>query len=152
MSASPRNRDEIVAGLLIAAFGAGVSYVAATSYPLGTARMGAGYMPGLLGAVLAVLGLLVTARAFIAPEGHPIDFRAGARPLLMVLGAVILFSVLVGTLGIVATGALTVLVAAFGSRETRWREATLLAVLVSLCASFVFVKLLGLPFKFWPFP
>ncbi|MBB3770020.1 hypothetical protein FHS55_000606 [Angulomicrobium tetraedrale] len=153
MSATTRNRDEIVGGLLIAALGAGVSYVAATHYPMGTAaRMGTGYMPTLLGAALAVLGLLVTLRSLVAPEGRPIDGRAGARPLALVLGSVILFALLVGSLGVVVTGIITVVVAALGSRDAKWREVVPLAISVSLASSVVFVKLLGLPFKFWPFP
>ena len=153
MPAAPRNRDEIAAALLIAALGAGVSYVAATHYPLGTAaRMGSGYMPALLGAALAVLGLLTALRSLTAPEGRPIDFRTGARPLLLVLGSVVLFALLIGTLGIVVTGIFTVTVAAFGSRDAKWREMLPLAIAVALVSSFAFVKLLGLPFKFWPFP
>lgn len=147
----PSNRDEVAAGLLIAAIGAGAAVIALTQYPLGTAaRMGAGYMPTLLGIALAGLGLLVALQSARAEGGRRIDFRAAARPVGLILGSVVFFALVVGTLGLVVTGALTILGAAAGSRDASLRETAVLATGMALATSLIFVKLLGLPFKLWP--
>lgn len=152
MSSTQRNRDDIAAGLLIAAVGAGAAITALSQNRLGTtANMGSAYMPAVLGALLAVLGLLVAFRALRQGSESPLAVRASLRPLGFVLGAVLLFAFLVSSIGVVLTSAVTIIAAAFGSREARLKETAILAAAVSLGAAFVFVKLLGLPFKLWPF-
>jgi hypothetical protein len=50
---------------------------------------------------------------------------------------------------VIATGVL-VFIAAFGGHEFKWKEVTILYVVLIVFSVLVFVKGLGLPFPLWP--
>jgi hypothetical protein len=111
---------------------------------MGTAtKMGPGYFPTVLGMLLALLGLGLVVRAFIT-TGDPIP-RFAVRPLLFVLGATILFGIVIRGTGIVVSVIALVLISAAASRVVVWRSALALAVGLAGGSAIVFVKLLGLP-------
>jgi hypothetical protein len=64
-----------------------------------TARMGPGYFPRLLGGVLALLGVIITAQALRqeTPDGHEAPFPL--RNVLMTIVAIAAFWILLGTVG-----------------------------------------------------
>ena len=63
------------------------------NYPQGSsARMGPGYFPTALGAILAIFGVVSIGRSFLRP-GEAISAFAW-RPLVLVLGSVVLFALL----------------------------------------------------------
>ena len=137
------------AGLMFAAFGA-VGLYLARDYPVGTAlRMDPGYVPRLLcwgmigiGAIIAGQGLLVGSLAIT---------RWHWRPLLFVLGALIAFRYLVEPGGLLIATFVTVVMAAFGSREVQIRDTLLLAAGLAVGAAGLFIFALGLPMRLWPF-
>ena len=66
-----RNPKDFGAGILYIAFGA-VGYFIALDYGFGQAsRMGPGYFPSVLSALLMVFGLMAVIRSFIKP-GEPL--------------------------------------------------------------------------------
>src|SRR5262245_4133087 len=73
-------------------------------------RMGPALFPTLVGALLAVLGAVITLRAFVV-DGPPVP-RFHARPLLVSLAAIALFGVVLSYLGLVTAIVLLVLVGA----------------------------------------
>ncbi len=146
-------QGEFLSGIAIALLGAGAITIANTEHTLGTAaRMGAGYMPTILGALLVFLGGLIAVRAWLssprrrAPDEVGFTLRA---PLLM-LGAVILFALLVDQWGIIVASLLTVITAAIGSREAKLKETLALATVLAFSVPLLFVQVLGLPLKVWP--
>jgi hypothetical protein len=113
---------------------------------LGTAfRMGPGYFPFVLALILMLLGLVVVIQA-IRTDGEPLGPIAW-RGLLFILPAPILFGLTVRGLGFVPAIFLAALVASFASR----RMSPLMSITISggltLFATLVFVRALGLPFR-----
>ncbi len=157
MALKIQDRKDLNAGLMFIIIGglflliaAGVPGIASLpGYSMGTAvRMGPAYFPTILGGILVALGTIVLFRAF-AVEGPPPP-PTHWRPLLWILGSVILFGLLVGTAGIIIATASVVLVCAFGGHEFYWKEQIIEAVILSLAVVGIFSWGLGLPFKLWP--
>jgi hypothetical protein len=111
-------------------------------------RMGPGLFPTLVGALLALLGLVIVLRAF-AIDGPPVP-RFHVRPIVITLIAMALFGVALARLGLVGAVAALVLVAALASNESRPLETVGLAVALIGFSVGVFVWLLGLPIPLWP--
>ena len=113
-----------------------------TQYSMGNMhRMGPALFPTLVGALLAGLGLIITARSF-AIDGPPVP-RLQARPILISIVAIALFGVVLAHFGLVA-------VAAVASSESKPLEvAGLIVVLIAFSVG-VFAWLLGLPIPLWP--
>jgi len=144
--ASPR---DFWAGVLFGGFGLFMSIYAAMHYPLGTAvRMGPGYFPTWIGAMVALLGLLEMVRS-LRVEGPALS-RLRLRPTLFILGASVAYGFLLRPLGLVLATFLIVVASAAGGHEFRWRESLLLAAALAIFSVAVFVYGLGLPFPLWP--
>jgi hypothetical protein len=143
-----RNSKDFYSGLIFILFGLFV-VVVARSYPMGTAlRMGPGYFPTLLGAILALLGLVIAVRGlWISGE---VLKRGAFRPLLLVLGAVLAFAFLIESLGLVLATLVLVVTSSLAGEEFRLHEVAVLCLALTALAVGLFVYGLGLPFKVWP--
>lgn len=136
------------AGLMFIAFG--VAFVViAQNYQMGTSvRMGPAYFPTMLGGLLAILGVAIFAKSFVA-SGSPVP-RFYFKPLILIVAATVLFGLLLKPLGLVLSLAVLVGVGAFGGLDFRWKEVAILIVVLAIFSVFVFVKGLGLPLPVWP--
>jgi hypothetical protein len=135
-------------GLMFLAFAA-ASLVAAYGYSMGRGgRMGPGYFPTLLGAVLALLGVILVVRS-LALHGEAVQ-RIQWRPLVVLTACVILFGATIQPLGLVIALSATTFVSAFAGRDARLTEAALLSVGLTLLAVLIFVVALRLPLPIWP--
>jgi Tripartite tricarboxylate transporter TctB family len=143
-----RSPRDFWAGLLFIAIAAAFM-VFASQYRFGEAhRMGPGYFPIMVGALLAALGAIVAARSF-AFDGPPVA-RFNPRPLLVTLVAVVLFGVTLDKLGFAAAIAVLVIVSAYADRNVRLLHSIGLAALLIGFSIAAFVWLLGLPIQVWP--
>ena len=139
-----RNPRDFWAGAIYLALAIVVIWIG-RNYQQGTsARMGPGYFPTALGAMLALFGLVSIGRSFIRP-GEAISAFAW-RPLVLVLGSVVLFGLLLPTAGVIVALTCLIVVGALASRNTRL-DVTSIAVLIGIVAFcvIVFVKGLGVP-------
>ena len=144
-----RNPTDFLTGLLFGGFGLFVSLYAATHYSIGSAiRMGPGYFPACIGALVALLGLALLVSS-LRVEGPPLP-RLPLRPVLLVLAGSVAFGYLLKPFGLVLSTVALVLVSAAGGHEFRWREVLALAAGLAVFAVAVFVYGLGLPFPLWP--
>ena len=144
MSSLIKHPKDFYAGLMYAAIGAG-AIVAARGYNMGTSvRMGPGYFPTMLGALLLLVGALSMIRAFIH-EGEAIKAFYW-KEILLVLGSVVVFGLLVRGAGLVPSLILLVIISAWASEQFKLKTALLSAILTSAFSALVFVKGLGLPF------
>jgi Tripartite tricarboxylate transporter TctB family len=144
-----RNPTDFWTGLLFGGFGLFVAVYAATHYSIGSAtRMGPGYFPTCIGALVALLGavVLILSLRFDGPRLP----RLQLRPALLILAASVAFGYLLKPLGLVLASVVLVVVSAAGGHEFRWREALLLAGALAAFAIGVFVYGLGLPFPLLP--
>jgi putative tricarboxylic transport membrane protein len=142
MIAVPNPRD-FWSGVIFGGTGL-AAVVLGRDYSMGTAtKMGPGYFPTILGVLLALIGLVLVVRAFLT-RGEPIRGIA-IRALVLVLGATIVFGLLLRGAGMVIALVVLVLVSAAASRLVLWRPAVVLAVGLAAFSTLVFAKLLGLP-------
>lgn len=145
-----RNHRDFWSGVMFAAIG--IAFVIfSQEYQIGTpARMGPGFFPAVLGALLALLGLVSVWLSTSRDNEELSVGRIGWRELLLVLAAITVFAVALPHLGMVISVTLLIGISAFASYEVRWKE-TLVTIAVLLTLSWlVFVKGLGLQFPVWP--
>ena len=108
-------------------------------------RMGPGYLPLILAAILIILGIIISIQGFrVSGEAvHAIAWRG----MLLILPAPIFFGLTVRDLGFVPAIFCTALIASFASVKMRPINALIVSAAVTIFSTFVFVKGLGLPFR-----
>ena len=144
---SVRNPRDFWAGVVFVVIGAGFA-ITALDYDVGTAsRMGPAYFPLVLAIVLVLLGALVLVQA-LRSDGPPVD-KFAVRATLLVLGATILFGVLVRQAGLLVALPVMVVVSAAASVFFRWQVALILAAGLLVFCYFVFIRGLGLTIPVW---
>jgi len=143
-----RNPKEFGSGCLFAGFGLAAIAIGA-SYPVGSAaRMGPGYFPRGLGMILIVMGAVLILKSFRS-DGLRIAIK-DVRPLLIVLGSVVLFGLTVVPLGLVLATILLIVVSSTASHEFRWKEAAIASVLLAAFVVAAFGYGLKLQLPTWP--
>src|SRR5207244_3929704 len=86
----PARRADLWSGLLFAAIGVIILWSGA-DYSQGVpSRIGPGYVPRLLGILLAVLGVFLVVRAWWTTD--EVDTTIAWRPAVLVLGSVVAFA------------------------------------------------------------
>ena len=148
MKSELRGNKDFLAGLLFMLLG-GFAVAVASNYPVGAAmRMGPGYFPTVLGAILFLFGAYLLARA-IRGGGSAVGGWAW-RPLALISLSIVLFGALVDRAGMIPALAAMFFVAAAAGREFRFKEVLLLAVLMSTFTAVVFLYGLRLPYPLFP--
>ena len=143
-----RASKDFLSGLLFLAIGVG-AIVVARAYPFGTAmRMGSGYFPTVLGAILILFGVYLIVRGARSREQTIISW--GWWPLACITVSMVLFGFLLPRFGLVPALVALFFAAAIGGREFRWLEVLVLAVVMTAFALVVFVYVLKLPFQLFP--
>lgn len=139
------DRTNALCGAIFIAFGLYFA-VGSIGMELGTAfRMGPGFFPLVLAAILILLGAVILLQA-LRVEGEPFGLVAG-RGMLFILPAPVLFGLTLRGLGFVPSIFLATLLASFASTKMRVPTALLIAVLMTAFTTAVFVYGLGLPFR-----
>ena len=138
-----RNPKDLWTGILFIAVGlAAIIFV--RNHQMGTAmRMGPAYYPTMLGLLQVMIGIAVLLRALVRP-GLPLGRFALAK-IALVLGAIVLFGLLLRGMGLIIAIVVIVVLSAFASENFRWPVALLLAVGIAVCSAIIFVLLLGIP-------
>ncbi|MFO1184885.1 MAG: tripartite tricarboxylate transporter TctB family protein [Bauldia sp.] len=145
-------RSELLCGAVFIAIGLAFGLDAWFELRIGTAvRMGPGYFPLVLAALLVLLGAgIVFAGVELGPvrgsqgtaaQPHPLPTRG----LVAILASPVVFGITVEGLGLVPAIALTALCAAFGSRQVGGKLAAIMTVLLTLFCYLVFSAGLKLP-------
>jgi putative tricarboxylic transport membrane protein len=142
-----RVNKDLTAGLMFCAFGL-FAYVIALDYPMGiTRKMGPGYFPQVLGAILALLGLVVALRGWQRGSGWVSGWSW--RGLLLVSAGVIAFVGLLKPLGLIPATIALVVISALADTKPRVIELVVLCGVLALIADGVFLRGLGLPLEAW---
>ena len=77
-------------------------------------------------------------------------FRPTSKPLVLISAACVIYGYLMKPLGLVLATGLLVFISAFGGHEFKWKEVTILFVILIAFSILVFVKGLTLPFPICP--
>jgi hypothetical protein len=137
------------AGVMFIGTGLFFLIFAMMNYQMGTAvRMGPAYFPAVLGGLLAALGAMVLIGSF-AISGPPVP-KFHFRPLILISVACVVYGYLMKPLGLVLATAALVFISAYGGHEFKWKEVSILYVVLIIFSVLVFVKGLTLPFPICP--
>ena len=79
-----------------------------------------------------------------------VRFRIGTKPLVLISAACVIYGYLMKPLGLVLSTGLLIFIAAFAGHEFKWKEVTILYVVLIIFSILVFVKGLTLPFPICP--
>lgn len=146
-----KSQRDFAAGLMFIAIGVGFA-IGALNYTFGSsAKPGPGFFPFGLGSLLAVFGVMVLFKALTieSEDGDPIGSIA-FKPLLVILGAIVLFGVTLPKFGLVIALPLLVIVSSIASEEFQWLPAIGSSALLTFLCWLVFVKGLGLTIPMLP--
>ncbi len=154
-----KSQRDFFSGLMFLVIGIAFAW-GATKYNVGqAARMGPGYFPLMLGIVLAILGSIILFESLVVEteDGEKIGSIAW-RPLGFIVGANVIFGILLGglpALGIPAMGLIVatygvVLVAAQAGNQFRLKEVLILGTVLAALSYLAFIKVLKLQFPVWP--
>ena len=143
-----RSQKDFWAGLMFIGFGM-LAIVVSRDYAMGSAtRMGPGYFPTYVGAVLIVIGAITSGLAYRI-EGPGIG-RWGWRPLLWLSAAFSAFGLLIDGAGFVLALLALIIASSLAGRDTRPLElAVLIAVLITGSVA-LFIYGLELPYRLFP--
>lgn len=143
-----RAAGDILAGLLFAGLGL-AALVIGRAYPVGSSLdMGPGYLPRVVAGALVLTGLVVMLRGM--------RLRAFCWPALplramgWIAAAILLFAGLVERTGLFVACLASILVAALGDPQARWREVPVVAVIFAGFCALLFGYVLRLPVRVWP--
>lgn len=154
-----KSQKDFFAGLMFTVVGAAFAW-GATTYTVGEgARMGPGYFPLVLGILLAILGAFIMFEALVleTPDGDKIGAWAW-KPLSFIIGANLLFGVLLGGLPSIGIPAMGMIIAIYGltivsslaGERFNLKEVLVLATILAIGSYLAFVVLLKLQFPVWP--
>jgi uncharacterized membrane protein YhdT len=141
-------RDYYAGGLMLL-LGLGAA-VTGTGYKFGSlARMGPGFMPVVLGMVLAFIGLLIAGTALASSERDDSKFLPNNPQWfgwLCIIGGPILFIILGEYGGMIPAVFACVFVCALGDKTATYKSAAILAAGVTVFGVLLFHYMLSIPF------
>lgn len=147
-----KSQRDFWSGLMFVVVGVAFAWGSATNYSFGSsARPGPGYFPFGLGVLLALLGAVVLFKALTIESegGQPVGAFAW-KPLVIVVGAIIVFGLALPRLGMIITLPLLITIASLASDEFRWRDALLSSVVLTAGSYAIFIWGLNLVIPIWP--
>lgn len=143
-----RGPNELAGGIFLVVLGC-LAWWFAQPLKIGTAfRMGPGYVPNLLSAIVVAFGACLCAVG-LARRGPSLE-RWRSRPMLLVIGSMVVFSVTIERTGLLVASALVVLMAGVAAPSARLRQLVVLAVVLAGAACVLFPVVLQLPMRILP--
>lgn len=153
-----KSEQDFYSGVMFAVVGLAFA-IGATNYNIGTgARMGPGYFPLGLGVILTILGGIIMLKGVMGKTDGPKMGKVALRPLSCILGANVLFGLLLGGLPSIGLPSMGLVVAIYGltlvaslaDKQFRLKGVLILATVLAIISYGAFVKLLNLQFQLWP--
>lgn len=136
------NKADVEAGLFFTLFG-GLTAGLSLQYQVGTiAAMGPGMFPLILGVILTILGLVILAKGVMA--GGETTRSLPLRAVLLITLSLLVFAVLVLSLGLVAAVPAQVFIALWASDHFTLKRAIALSIGLLLFCYLVFSYFLGI--------
>ena len=142
-------KRDYYAGALMLLLGVGAA-VTGSGYKFGSlARMGPGFMPVVLGVVLALLGLLIAGTALLSTEPDDKKFLPDHPQWfgwLCIIGGPVLFIILGQYGGMIPAVFACVFVCALGDKTATAKSSAILAAGITVFGVLLFHYLLNIPF------
>ena len=145
-----RNKKDFGAGIMYMVFGLFFA-LNALNYKMGTAaKMGSGYFPFWLGALLTALGFFVLLKSMSSKNTKEDIGTWNWKIVIWIAGSVVLYGLLLPTLGFMLSVFILVLVSASASHEFTWKSTVLNAIFLVTFTYLAFVQGLNLQFPLLP--
>ena len=155
-----KSQKDFFSGLMFMVVGAAFALGAWTNYTIGEgARMGPGYFPLMLGILLTAMGCFIIFESLVVEteDGEPIG-KLAWKPLGFIIGANLLFGILLGGLPSIGLPAMGLIIAIYGltfvaslaGEEFNLKEVIVLATILAIGSYLAFIMLLKLQFPVWP--
>ena len=145
-----KNFKDFYTGILFMLFGGGFTW-GATLYSLGTAaKMGPGYFPFILGGLLTLIGVIIFIRSFVIASADSRVGRIFVKPGLLMFGSIAAFALLLRPAGLVVSIFAIILISSLASRESRFKETLISAIVLCIASLAMFVYGLNLQIPVWP--
>lgn len=139
-----RSNKDFWAGIMLTGIGAASIFIA-RDYPFGGAmRMGPGYFPTMLGALLLLFGIWVMIVGL--RRGEKIAVRCSLRALIVLPLSLVAFGVLMAHAGFIPALALLTFGSALAGRGFKFIEVLLLTAILTGLSVALFIWGLGLPY------
>ena len=157
---------DLYSGAMFITIGLG-AMITARNYPLGSIdRMGPGFFPTVLGAIIAILGVVLVLKnleGFRLAKQHKQTVSASsegersrqdrmlraARAMLFVLGGMSFFALTIEHIGLIASVIGLVIICSFAEPGMKWRSTLLLALFMAALSAAIFRYGIGLPLQLW---
>jgi hypothetical protein len=151
MKVDVRNNRDFWGGVMFFAVGA-VAIVAAWDYPFGsTLRMGPGYFPVILGAIMMAFGLIIMFQGL--RNNEKIQGNWSLRALIILPISLVVYGILMEVAGFIPALIALIFISAVSGEEFKFKEVLLLTVILLVIAWSIFIWGLSLPYpmfiKFW---
>lgn len=144
-----KSRD-LIAGGIFTALGIGLATVA-MGYRIGTgARMGPGFFPLMLGALLALIGLGIAINAWRNPSIDEEPAPHSLRGMLIVVGVVCMFAVMLDRAGMLLTVFAVSALSSYLTPESSLSKALATGAVLAALSYALFIWGLGVPMLAWP--
>lgn len=143
-----RGPQDFVGGLVMMAVALFALWASSDLQGMHGFSFGAGTAPRMFAVLLLLLGGAV-ALVGILSDGPHIAAYSWRGPLF-VSAAIVFFAVSIRPLGLVITAFASFMIAALGSEETKWLEATIVGACLTLGCALLFPYVLGLPMPMFP--
>jgi putative tricarboxylic transport membrane protein len=140
--------QDFVGGLVLCAVALFALWASSDLQGMHGFSFGAGTAPRMFATLLLGLGAAVTVISVLS-EGPGVAHYSWRGPLFVMAG-IVFFAFAIRPLGLIVSGLLTFLISALGSHETRWVEAVIVGVCLTVGCAFLFPYVLGLPMPLFP--
>jgi hypothetical protein len=126
--------------------------IGAGNYSLGTsARPGPGYFPLMLSVIMAIFGAIILFKSLtIETEGGDPVGHIAWKPLLVIVGAIVVFAVLLPRLGMIVTIPVLIFLVSLAGDEFHWKGVLANAVVLTFGSWVIFIWGLKLTIPLWP--
>jgi putative tricarboxylic transport membrane protein len=148
MPAWVRGPQDFVGGLVLVAISIFALWACDDLQGMHGFSFGPGTAPRMFAVLLMGLGAAI-ALVGVFQEGAALQ-RLSWRGPLFVMAGILFFAFAIRPLGLIVSGLATFLIAALGSDETRWIEAVVVGVCLTIGCAFLFPYVLGLPMPLFP--
>lgn len=145
-----RNQQDVAAGLIYVLSGAAFS-LGALNYRIGeAARMGPGWFPFWIGVLLVAIGAATVAAGMRPKAAQLAVKRLEIASMAWILGAVVLFGLLLPRAGLLLSLSVLVLVSSRASHEFSWKGALLNTAILIAFSVGAFIWGIKLQIPLWP--
>ena len=139
-----RNNRDFFAGLFFIVIGAAAMWIS-RDYPMGSAlRMGPGYFPTVLGGIVVVFGIYVLIKGVVNNE--KVVGNWSLRALIVLPIATWIFGVMMENVGFIPALVVLMYTSSVAGKEFKFLEVTIMAVVMVIVCTGVFIYGLGLPY------